>query len=254
MSSAPKLSPGVQKYVDDAQKLLAERDAALARMKTMKFDTIAVHGLYSVEEALQAQPGRRHRTPLPLHLPGLPRLRRARGRPGLPRPDLVLHADRQPDDLLPRVGPGPARRLPDGRRHVLLRHGLGHGGHRRRPSIPSWSSRRTGRRRSTSSPASRSTAARSSSSTSGKTKERGIEVPLGPAPRGHRGLEVEDRRGHPLPLHGSAEQSPAVLLRRQGPGRPGPLLGHPVHHRRDLRDAGPDAARSPTAPTSSSTP
>jgi O-acetylhomoserine/O-acetylserine sulfhydrylase-like pyridoxal-dependent enzyme len=57
MSSAPKLTPGVQRYVDQAQKLLAERDAALARMKTMKFDTIAVHGLYTVEEALQRNQG-----------------------------------------------------------------------------------------------------------------------------------------------------------------------------------------------------
>jgi O-acetylhomoserine/O-acetylserine sulfhydrylase-like pyridoxal-dependent enzyme len=57
MSSAPKLTPGVQKYVDCAQKLLAEREAALARMKTMKFDTIAVHGLYTVEESLNRNQG-----------------------------------------------------------------------------------------------------------------------------------------------------------------------------------------------------
>ena len=57
MSSALKLSPGVQKYVDCAQKLLAERDAALARMKAMKFDTIAVHGLYTVEESLNRNQG-----------------------------------------------------------------------------------------------------------------------------------------------------------------------------------------------------
>jgi O-acetylhomoserine/O-acetylserine sulfhydrylase-like pyridoxal-dependent enzyme len=57
MSSAPKLSPGVQKYVDGARKLLAQREAALARMKTMKFDTIAVHGLYTVEEALERNQG-----------------------------------------------------------------------------------------------------------------------------------------------------------------------------------------------------
>jgi O-acetylhomoserine/O-acetylserine sulfhydrylase-like pyridoxal-dependent enzyme len=57
MSSAPKLSPGVQKYVDAAQKLLAQRDAAFARMKAKKFDTIAVHGLYTVEEALERNQG-----------------------------------------------------------------------------------------------------------------------------------------------------------------------------------------------------
>ncbi|HWQ10386.1 MAG TPA: PLP-dependent transferase, partial [Holophaga sp.] len=57
MSSAPKLTPGVQKYVDRAQTLLAQREAALTRMKAMRFDTIAVHGLYTVEEALERNQG-----------------------------------------------------------------------------------------------------------------------------------------------------------------------------------------------------
>ncbi|MCK7541075.1 MAG: hypothetical protein MZV63_64410 [Marinilabiliales bacterium] len=89
--SAPTYSPGILKYMEEAKKLIAEREAALARMRTMKFDTIAVHGLYTVEEAIERQPGRDHRAALPLDLPGLPRLGRAGGRPGLPRPDLVLH-------------------------------------------------------------------------------------------------------------------------------------------------------------------
>jgi O-acetylhomoserine/O-acetylserine sulfhydrylase-like pyridoxal-dependent enzyme len=45
------------KYVEAAKKLLAERDAALARMKTKRFDTIAVHGLYTVEESLNRNQG-----------------------------------------------------------------------------------------------------------------------------------------------------------------------------------------------------
>ena len=57
MSSAPKLSPGVQKYVDAAKRLLAQRETALVRAKAMKFDTLAVHGLYSVEEALERNQG-----------------------------------------------------------------------------------------------------------------------------------------------------------------------------------------------------
>ena len=57
MSLVPQHSPGVQKYVDASRKLIAEREAALARMKTMKFDTIAVHGLYSMEEALAQNQG-----------------------------------------------------------------------------------------------------------------------------------------------------------------------------------------------------
>jgi len=57
MSPAPNYSPGVMKYIEAAQKLLAERDAALARMKTMRFDTVAVHGLYTVEESLNRNQG-----------------------------------------------------------------------------------------------------------------------------------------------------------------------------------------------------
>ncbi len=57
MSSSETLKPGVQKYVEAAEKHLAQRDAALARMKAMKFDTIAVHGLYTVEEALAKNQG-----------------------------------------------------------------------------------------------------------------------------------------------------------------------------------------------------
>ena len=57
MSTGPQHGPGVQKYIDASKKLIAEREAALARMKTMKFDTISVHGLYSMEEALGQNQG-----------------------------------------------------------------------------------------------------------------------------------------------------------------------------------------------------
>ena len=49
--------PGVQKYIDASQQLIAARKAAKARMRAMKFDTIAVHGLYTVEEALGRNQG-----------------------------------------------------------------------------------------------------------------------------------------------------------------------------------------------------
>ena len=49
--------PGVMKYVEEAKKLIAEREAHLAQAKRWKFDTIAVHGLYSVEEALNRNQG-----------------------------------------------------------------------------------------------------------------------------------------------------------------------------------------------------
>ncbi len=57
MSAESKLSPGIQKYVDQARQLLADREAAFRRMKGLKFDTIAVHGLYTVEEALSQNQG-----------------------------------------------------------------------------------------------------------------------------------------------------------------------------------------------------
>ncbi len=57
MCPDPKYGPGVRKYVEQAAKLIAEREADLARMKTMKFDTLSVHGLYSMEEALNRNQG-----------------------------------------------------------------------------------------------------------------------------------------------------------------------------------------------------
>ena len=57
MSPTPSVRPGVQKYIDASEKLIAQRKTALARMKAMKFDTIAVHGLYTVEEAIERNQG-----------------------------------------------------------------------------------------------------------------------------------------------------------------------------------------------------
>jgi O-acetylhomoserine/O-acetylserine sulfhydrylase-like pyridoxal-dependent enzyme len=52
-----QFSPGVQKYVEAAKLLLAEREEALARARKMKFDTLAVHGLYTLEESLKRNQG-----------------------------------------------------------------------------------------------------------------------------------------------------------------------------------------------------
>jgi O-acetylhomoserine/O-acetylserine sulfhydrylase-like pyridoxal-dependent enzyme len=57
MCPDPKCGPGVLNYVEQAAKLIAEREADLARMKTMKFDTLSVHGLYTMEEALNRNQG-----------------------------------------------------------------------------------------------------------------------------------------------------------------------------------------------------
>jgi O-acetylhomoserine/O-acetylserine sulfhydrylase-like pyridoxal-dependent enzyme len=57
MSDDQPHGPGVMRYVEASQKLLTQKQALLDRMKNLKFDTIAVHGLYSVEEALGQNQG-----------------------------------------------------------------------------------------------------------------------------------------------------------------------------------------------------
>jgi hypothetical protein len=48
------ITPGMQKYIDQNNKYLAERASYIDKtVKQWKFDTIAVHGLYSVTDALK---------------------------------------------------------------------------------------------------------------------------------------------------------------------------------------------------------
>ena len=51
------LAPGVQHYVDLAARELEERRTALAAMRRCRFDTIAVHGLYTLQEAIERNQG-----------------------------------------------------------------------------------------------------------------------------------------------------------------------------------------------------
>jgi O-acetylhomoserine/O-acetylserine sulfhydrylase-like pyridoxal-dependent enzyme len=57
MSETKAYTPGVQKYIDEAKRLMVEREEHLARARSWKFDTIAVHGLYSLEEAVRHNQG-----------------------------------------------------------------------------------------------------------------------------------------------------------------------------------------------------
>ncbi len=57
MSDEQQYSPGVSKYIEEAKKLLNQKKDHLARVRKLKFDTIAVHGLYTVEEALSQNQG-----------------------------------------------------------------------------------------------------------------------------------------------------------------------------------------------------
>ncbi len=50
-------SEGVKKYVERGKRILAEREELKSRMKKARFDTIAVHGLYSTKEALENNQG-----------------------------------------------------------------------------------------------------------------------------------------------------------------------------------------------------
>jgi len=46
-----QLSPGIQRYIEKANELTARRRKFRAQVRALKFDTIAVHGMYGVEEA-----------------------------------------------------------------------------------------------------------------------------------------------------------------------------------------------------------
>jgi O-acetylhomoserine/O-acetylserine sulfhydrylase-like pyridoxal-dependent enzyme len=57
MTETKTYGPGVQKYIDEAKRLQAEREAHLGLVRSWKFDTIAVHGLYSLEESYRNNQG-----------------------------------------------------------------------------------------------------------------------------------------------------------------------------------------------------
>ena len=57
MTDDPSYSPGVLKYIERARKQLAEKKKQIERVKAFKFDTLAVHGLYTVEEAIGQNQG-----------------------------------------------------------------------------------------------------------------------------------------------------------------------------------------------------
>jgi len=57
MTDNQQYGPGVSKYIKEAKKFLDQKMEHLARVKKFKFDTIAVHGLYTVEEALSQNQG-----------------------------------------------------------------------------------------------------------------------------------------------------------------------------------------------------
>jgi len=52
-----KTADGVQKYVEKARQFMSERQAHRDRVRNLRFDTIAVHGMYSAEEAFSGGQG-----------------------------------------------------------------------------------------------------------------------------------------------------------------------------------------------------
>lgn len=58
MAKEQSYSPGVMRYVEQAKRMLAEREGYVKEVvRKWKFDTLAVHGLYTVEEALDNNQG-----------------------------------------------------------------------------------------------------------------------------------------------------------------------------------------------------
>jgi len=55
--SKPSYSEGVKKYIALAQQAQAEREKAYRRAKKLRFDTLAVHGLYTAREAIEKNQG-----------------------------------------------------------------------------------------------------------------------------------------------------------------------------------------------------
>ena len=56
-STPPSPSEGVQKYIDRANQALKARKQDVARARKRRFDTIAVHGLYTATEAIEKNQG-----------------------------------------------------------------------------------------------------------------------------------------------------------------------------------------------------
>jgi O-acetylhomoserine/O-acetylserine sulfhydrylase-like pyridoxal-dependent enzyme len=57
MSNQPQYSPGLQRRIDIGNQIMAERAERTRIAKKWKFDTIAVHGLYHMQEALENNQG-----------------------------------------------------------------------------------------------------------------------------------------------------------------------------------------------------
>jgi len=57
MTDDQQYGPGILKYIKEAQKALNQKKEHVARIRKYKFDTIAVHGLYTIEEALNQNQG-----------------------------------------------------------------------------------------------------------------------------------------------------------------------------------------------------
>lgn len=57
MTDEKKYAAGVMKYIEQGKRDMAQKEEHLKRMKNLKFDTIAVHGLYTFAEALDLNQG-----------------------------------------------------------------------------------------------------------------------------------------------------------------------------------------------------
>jgi len=53
-------SPGMSHYLEAAKRAQQWQKEHILKMKKCRFDTIAVHGIYSMQEALDFKPGLNH--------------------------------------------------------------------------------------------------------------------------------------------------------------------------------------------------
>ena len=104
-------APGVQRYVEQAREAMAHRKELRDEVRKLKFDTIAVHGMYTVEEAFERGQGGIIEPIFPSTSQAYRDSDEMEAGARLPDPHLVLLAHPQPDHLLPGGDPVAARGL-----------------------------------------------------------------------------------------------------------------------------------------------
>ncbi len=121
-------SKGVERYVQLGREYLARRKKLRAEMRQARFDTIAVHGMYSVEEAFAQGQGGIIEPIFPSTSQGYRDSDEMEAGLAYQIPTWCYSRIHQPHHLLPGGHPVAARGLRLPVRRLGLLHLLGHGG------------------------------------------------------------------------------------------------------------------------------